>query len=136
MEIFTICKSSTDEYINSSCNHAKGVDEKFVVDHIEDAQIKAQEMDLNYPCLVSNIGLSRVMIQSITNPNQVNSFKIDDEGMEMDFLCFVDYQSLNDIGFKDTRAQAQADVVPFSETGDKIAFITRMFQKDDLSEGS
>ena len=54
----------------------------------------------------------------------------------MDFLCFVDYQSLNDIGFKDTRDQAQADVVPFSETGDKIAFITRMFQKDDLSEGS
>ena len=70
-----------------------------MVDHIEDAQIKAQEMDLNYPCLVSNIGLSRVMIQSITNPNQVNSFKIDDAGMEMDFLCFVDYQSLNDIGF-------------------------------------
>ena len=56
-------------------------------------------MDLNYPCLVSNIGLSRIMIQSVTNPNQVNSFKIDDAGMEMDFLCFVDYQSLNDIGF-------------------------------------
>ena len=39
------------------------------------------------------------MIQSITNPHQVSSFKIDEQ--EMDFLCFVDYQSLNDIGFKD-----------------------------------
>ena len=44
---------------------------------------------MNYPCLVSNIGLSRIMIQSITNPNQVSSFKIDDQ--DMDFLCFVDY---------------------------------------------
>lgn len=63
--------------------------------------MKAQDIDLNYPCLVSNIGLSRIMIQSITNPNQVSSFKIDEQ--EMDFLCFVDYQSLNDIGFKDQR---------------------------------
>lgn len=29
------------------------------------------------------------MIQSITNPSQVNSFKIDE--LEQDFICFVDY---------------------------------------------
>ena len=97
-DIFTICKSATDEYINSSCNKAEKHEQAYKIE-VQTAQIKAQEIDLNYPCLVSNIGLSRIMIQSITNPHQVSSFKIDEQ--EMDFLCFVDYQSLNDIGFKD-----------------------------------
>lgn len=72
------------------------------------------------------------MIQSITNPSQVNSFKIDEQ--EMDFICFVDYQSLNDIGFVDSREQIQAERVPFSETGDKIAFITRKFHVCEKKE--
>jgi len=44
------------------------------------------------------------MIQSITKPNEVASFKLDEQKME--FICFADYQSMNDIGFKDKRDAA------------------------------
>ena len=43
----------------------------------------------------------------------------------MDFICFADYRLLEDIGFKDPRDAVQAEFVPFEETGDKIAFVTR-----------
>jgi hypothetical protein len=102
--VFTLCKSSTDEQLNSGCTHSKGVEGEsgpYYKLTTHDSQLKAQEVDLNYPCLVSNIGLSRIMIQSMTNPNQVNSFKLDEQNV--DFICFADYQSVNDIGFKDTR---------------------------------
>ena len=72
--VMTICKSSTDEYLNGDCTfvtrtkkeeEGTGYDFKTVY---RTSKIKAQEIDLNYPCLVSNIGLSRLMIQSLTCP--------------------------------------------------------------------
>ena len=56
---------------------------------------------MNYPCLVSNIGLSRIMIQSLTNPNVVASFSLDVQNME--FVCFAANRGLSDIGFSDKR---------------------------------
>ena len=104
MAAMTICKSSTDEYLNADCvvpieNDNTGImrTQNF------SAKLKAQMIDVNYPCLVSNIGLTRVMIQSLTCPDQVASFKLDELGM--DFICFADYQNMNDIGFKDKRDQ-------------------------------
>lgn len=120
----TICKSSTDEYLNGDCVTLKP-DENYKIVPIQtrSTKIKAQEIDLNYPCLVSNVGLSRLMIQSLTCPDQVNTFDLD--AQDMDFICFADYRVLEDIGFKDQREAQQAEFVPFSETGDKIAFVTR-----------
>jgi len=104
----TICKSSTDEYLNADCLVPTGVTEvegKAVKTLQFSTKIKAQEIDVNYPCLVSNIGLSRIMIQSLTCPDQVASFSLEKQNME--FMCFADYQSMNDIGFKDNRDQIQ-----------------------------
>jgi hypothetical protein len=62
----TLCKSSTDEYINADCLRAKlVVSEEGAYDwsaKYTSSKMKAQEIDLNYPCLVSNVGLSRLMI--------------------------------------------------------------------------
>ena len=104
--VFTLCKSSTDEGLNSDCiipTLKEASDDYPAYFKLEKnfSQVKAQEIDLNYPCLVSNIGLSRVMIQSLTNPTQVATFRLDDR--EMEFICFADYQSMADIGFVDKR---------------------------------
>ena len=146
----TICKSATDEYINSDSVYLTPVfggeevefkkkddDEEEEVKKVlswktqatNTTQVRAQEIDLNYPCLVSNVGLSRVNIQSMTCPDTVATFKLDDLGM--DFVCFADYQSLDDIGFKDNRTAEQIEAVPSSECGDKIAFLTRKFNAND-----
>jgi hypothetical protein len=67
----TICKSSTDEYLNADCLYPtlpeKSKDgeekEKSKMKTLQySTKIKAQEIYLSYPCLVSNIGLSRIMI--------------------------------------------------------------------------
>ena len=128
----TICKSSTDEYLNADCLITLKKPEEPGMPwstKLNSTKIKAQEIDLNYPCLVSNIGLSRMMIQSLTNPNSVASFRLDE--LKMEFVCFAEYQNNADIGFIDKRPQDQADIVPFSETGDKIAFLTRTFREDE-----
>ena len=72
----TVCKSSTDEYLNADCMYPAGDNSK---DGEKDknkmrliyysTKIKAQEIYLSYPCLASNIGLSRIMIQSLTFPD-------------------------------------------------------------------
>lgn len=61
----TICKSSTDEYLNADCLITLKKPEEPGMPwstKLNSTKIKAQEIDLNYPCLVSNIGLSRMMI--------------------------------------------------------------------------
>lgn len=68
----------------------------------------------------------------MTNPDQVASFKLDEQNME--FICFAEYRGDNDIGFTDKRDAQQAEIVPFSETGDKIAFLTRAFHKCEKKE--
>ena len=45
----------------------------------------------------------------------------------MEFVCFADFQKMEDIGFIDKRDQNLAKLVPFTETGDKIAFLTRKY---------
>ena len=135
--IMTICKSSTDEYLNGDClipKRVKKTDEdgeeiEFFKVSTNSTKIKAQEIDLNYPCLVSNIGLSRVMIQSLTCPDQVNSFKLD--AYDMEFVSFVSYNTLRDVGFVDKRDALSKSLVPFNETGDKIGFMTRHFNVED-----
>jgi len=62
----------------------------------------------------------------MTNPDMVSTFKMDE--MNMEFICFAEYRSEQDIGFLDKRDPAQAEIVPFTETGDKIAFLTRKFK--------
>lgn len=134
--VMTICKSSTDEYLNGDCtivNRTKKDDETYEFKTVyRTSKIKAQDMDLNYPCLVSNIGLSRLMIQSLTSPSEVNTFNLEAEKME--FICFADYRKLEDIGFKDNRDAAQAELVPYDECGDKIAFVTRCFKEEEEEE--
>ena len=86
-------------------------------------------MTLKYPCLVSNIGLNRIMIQSLTRPDQVAAFDL--HTTEMEFICFVDYKRLEDIGFQDKRDAQEAQAVPISEAGTKITFMTRKFNVCD-----
>lgn len=133
--VMTICKSSTDEYLNADCMVSKKKERK---DEEEDesehqfdiqlnsTKIKAQEIDLNFPCIVANVGLSRIMIQSLTNPDKVSTFDLH-EATGQDFICFASYLAVNDIGFKDKREETEKEIVPFSETGDMIAFLGRKF---------
>lgn len=105
--VMTICRSSTDEYINADCLMSSIVvkDEIMSFKCVQNStKVKAQEIDLNYPCLVANIGLSRLMIQSLTNPDMVSTFKMDE--MNMEFICFAEYRSEQDIGFLDKRDPA------------------------------
>ena len=69
----------------------------------------------------------------MTNPDKCASFKLDEQ--DMAFICFIDNHNLEDIGFKDTRDAATAAIVPFSETGDNIAFLTRKFHVCEKKEG-
>lgn len=69
----TICKSAVDDCLNSTCilpvnkpDPEKGVRLKT---EVLNTKIRAQEVDFNFPCFVSNIGLSLIMIQSVTNPD-------------------------------------------------------------------
>ena len=64
--IMTLCKSSTDEYLNADCAVSEKIEDKEGANAFKtvlySAKIKCQEIDVNYPCLVSNIGLSLVTI--------------------------------------------------------------------------
>ena len=63
----TICKSATDECLNADCTIVKKLEvtddelNRFSTKSTA-SKIKSQEIDLNHPCLVSNIGLSRLTI--------------------------------------------------------------------------
>ena len=52
----------------------------------------------------------------------------------MEFVCFADFKKMEDIGFIDKRDQTQPNLVHFSETGDKIAFLTRKYGVCDKSD--
>jgi len=85
MAVYSLCKSSTDEYLNSNLTILSWVspttgekvkmEEMMAIESEIEAKaklkikadtivskIRAQEIDLNYPCLVSNVGLSRINI--------------------------------------------------------------------------
>lgn len=49
----------------------------------------------------------------------------------MEFLCFVEYDNIKKIGFPDRRdTTGGQELYPFSEYGDKIAFLTRKFTEE------
>lgn len=89
--ILSLCKSSNDEYLNaSSTSYMPDEDneDKFLLKTIE-SKVVAQQIDISYPCVVSNIGQSRVVFQCLSNPDQIATFNLDDQ--KMDFLAFAQY---------------------------------------------
>ena len=76
---------------------------------------------MNFPCLVYNVGLRKIKIQSMATPDMCATFDLYDR----DFLCFAQYKDFTDIGLVDRRGAADKENIPFEETGQKIAFLTR-----------
>lgn len=68
---------------------------------------------MNYPCLVYNVGLRRIKVQSMCFPDMVATFTL----VDRDFLCFASYRTFSDIGLKDKRTNTEKDAVPFEEAG-------------------
>ena len=58
---------------------------------------------MNYPVLVSNIGLSKIHVQSRAMPNLIATFNLDELDEPGDFLCFAWYKNFCDVGLKDKR---------------------------------
>lgn len=85
------------------------------------SKIRSQEIDMNFPCLVYNIGLRQIKIQSMATPDMCATFELYDR----DFLAFAQYKDFTDIGLVDKRSNADKENIPFEETGQKIAFLTR-----------
>ena len=52
----------------------------------------------------------------------------------MEFVCFADFRKFDDIGFIDKRDEKQKKLVDFTETGDRIAFLTRKYSMCDGSD--
>ena len=76
---------------------------------------------MDFPCLIYNVGLNKIMIQSTIAPDVCTSLEL--EGR--DFLSFVRFNSFADIGLLDKRRPVQKNNVPFEQVGTKIAFIAR-----------
>ena len=74
---------------------------------------------MDYPTIVSNIGLNRINIQSVTHPDQIASIRLSAIGAEGEdearFVCFVDYKNWSDIGVVDYRSTKAAEEIPQSE---------------------
>ena len=140
----TICMSSDDDYISCDSiiplnNPARDNDEsgsKVWKTDREAVKIKSQEVIVSYPVIVSNVGLNRINIQSVTNPNDIACIKLSAIGEEgaatTEFVCFADYKNWSDIGLVDTRATKRAEEIPFSEKMNRVAFITRVKGKTEL----
>ena len=76
---------------------------------------------MHYPCLVYNVGLRRIKVQSMATPEKLATFELFDR----DFVAFVEYRTFADIGLKDKRSPNEQKAIPFEETGNRVAFITR-----------
>jgi hypothetical protein len=133
--IQTIAKSSTDEYLNCSSidvtkfdpNDEKSIKKLKTIQ----CKLKGQEMQMQFPCIASNIGNRRINVQSVAQPDVHSQFLIPDA----DFLCFASYHTLKEIGFNDKRKKIEQLRVPFNETGEYIAFLTRAMYPEDKGEG-
>ena len=62
-------------------------------------KIKTQKYTLDFPCLVYNVSLNEIKIQSTIEPDICTTLHL--EGR--DFLTFVNFDSFADIGLKDKR---------------------------------
>ena len=121
----TICKSSTDDFLQCELldfsHFNPDLPETLKTLKNKGSKIRSQEIDMNYPCLVYNIGLRKIKIQSMATPDMCATFNLYDR----DFICFAQYKDFTDIGLVDKRSAADKENIPFEETGQKIAFLTR-----------
>ena len=77
---------------------------------------------MQYPVIVSNIGTRRLSIQSVVQPKIHGQYRLADS----DFIAFVNYNNLKQVGFEDVRPKNLRDKIPLSETGEFVAFLTRV----------
>lgn len=67
--IQTICKSTTDEYLNCSSVDCTGFDpnndETLKKLKTVSCKLKGQEMQMQFPCIASNVGSRAINVQSI-----------------------------------------------------------------------
>ena len=77
---------------------------------------------MQYPVVVSNIGTRRISVQSIVKPNIHGQYRL----LDSDFIAFVNYKNLKQVGFEDMRPKMLKDKIPLCETGEFIAFLTRV----------
>ena len=123
----TLCKSSTDDYLQCEsldCSAMNEIDEKKIRKMMlnqKGAKIRSQEIDMHYPILVYNVGLRRIKVQSMATPDKLATFDLFDR----DFITFVEYRTFADIGLKDKRSPTEQKSIPFEETGNRVAFLTR-----------
>ena len=78
-------------------------------------------MEVSFPCLVYNIGLSQLKIQSTISPDTCSTINL----YQREFLAFAHYRDFTDIGLTDKRSSSDKKSIPFEQTGMKIAFLTR-----------
>ena len=120
-----IGKSSTDEYLNCSSVNLKDFNhlDPDSIKKLEtiSTKLKGQEIQMQFPCVVSNVGTRRINVQSIAQPNVHAQFALHDA----DFIAFANYNTLQQIGFNDNRKRQEKNTIPFNETGEHIAFLTR-----------
>ena len=60
-------------------------------------------MEMSFPCLVYNIGLSLIKVQSTINPDVCATINFH----EREFLAFVHYRDFVDIGLIDKRSSSE-----------------------------
>ena len=86
----TLCKSSTDDFLQCEALNVTGYDPENLASvkslQQKSNKIRSQEIDMNYPCLIYNIGLRKICVQSAAIPNVVSLFDLP-EGF--DFLAFA-----------------------------------------------
>ena len=82
---------------------------------------------MQFPCVASNVGSRAINVQSVVQPDIHCQFKL----AEGEFLCFTNFHKLDEIGFKDKRTKGAQKLIPFNETGEFIAFLTRQMNKCD-----
>ena len=120
----SIYKSSTDDFLQCQsidCSSFDGTQESLKKLYQKSGKMRAQEIDVNFPCLVYNVGLNQLKIQSTIMPDVCGTLTL----YEREFLTFVQYRDFCDIGLKDRRHKSEKRSVPFEQTGTKIAFLTR-----------
>ena len=122
--IQTLSKSSTSEFLNcASKKIGKVLTANFKHEKLKDEQqnglpddefkkihatlktnytkLKNQEIQMQYPVVVSNIGTRRLSIQSIVQPNIHGQYRLSGS----DFVAFVNYTNLKQVGYEDLRPQ-------------------------------
>ena len=110
--VHSICKSSTDDFLQCEaldCTNFDGTPESMKKLHQKSSKIRSQEIDINFPCLVYNIGLRQIKVQSTISPDICATFNLFDR----DFLAFAQYRDFHDVGLVDKRSQTEKNVIPF-----------------------